>query len=251
MILSAFRMTAARPIASSPTRLRAKAAADHDALGAGPRLELEKAADHQRQLLREILDRALHHAGGFGVALGRASRRASSCSARRVGVSPNGSSPALRSGLRQFSMMSRERALAGAVAEEALVVLQLDIVAVDLDRRQARARHARRRSGKVLLFGHDRALQRATNDGTARKVPARSSRDPLHDVDRAAQQRLRGFERAEGGVRGQRHIVHPRERVVGLQRLGMEHVEPGMADMAAAQRRRAAPPRRPARRARC
>ena len=41
-------------------------------------------------------------------------------------------------------------------------------------------------------------------------------------------------QRAEGGVRGQRDIVHPGERMVGLERLGVKHVEPGMADVAAA-----------------
>ena len=46
-----------------------------------------------------------------------------------------------------------ERALAGAVAEEAFVVLDLDVVAVDLDRRQARG--AVRGDGRQsLLFGH-------------------------------------------------------------------------------------------------
>ena len=37
-------------------------------------------------------------------------------------------------------------------------------------------------------------------------------------------------------MRGQRHIRHARERVIGLQWLGVEHVKAGMADMAALQR---------------
>ena len=57
-----------------------------------------------------------------------------------------------------------------------------------------------------------------------------------HDIDRPPQQRHRGFQRAEGGVRGQRHVRHFRQRMIGLQRLGVEHVEPGMADVAAFER---------------
>src|SRR5689334_20523836 len=38
----------------------AESAADDDALGVGPRLQLEKAADDPGELLRETLDRAMH-----------------------------------------------------------------------------------------------------------------------------------------------------------------------------------------------
>ena len=48
----------------------AEAAADHDALGVAPGLRLEEAADDERQLLREILDRALHDGRRLEVALG-------------------------------------------------------------------------------------------------------------------------------------------------------------------------------------
>ena len=64
-------MTDVRPMASSPTRLRAEAAANHDPFGIAPGLELEVAPDDERKLLREILDRALHDAGRFGIALGQ------------------------------------------------------------------------------------------------------------------------------------------------------------------------------------
>ena len=47
----------------------AEAAADRDALGVLPALELRESPDHERELLREILDRALHHGSRFGVAL--------------------------------------------------------------------------------------------------------------------------------------------------------------------------------------
>ena len=67
--LSALRMTDVRPMASSPTRLRAKASAHHDAFGIAPRLELEEAPDDERELLGEVLDRPLHDAGRLGITL--------------------------------------------------------------------------------------------------------------------------------------------------------------------------------------
>ncbi len=116
----------------------AEAAADHDPLGVLPALELEEAADDQRQLLREILDRALHDAGGLGVALGQqfvelflGDLVARLVAERVVAGLAQRLAPVLDD--------VAERALAGAVADEAFVVLQLDVVAVDLDRGQARA----------------------------------------------------------------------------------------------------------------
>ena len=44
-----------------------KAAADHDALGIGPRLGLEEPAGHIGQFLRELLDRAMHQGGGADI----------------------------------------------------------------------------------------------------------------------------------------------------------------------------------------
>ncbi len=46
----------------------AKAAADHQAFGIAPGLQLEEAPDHRVEFLGEILDGALHDAGGFRVA---------------------------------------------------------------------------------------------------------------------------------------------------------------------------------------
>ena len=37
-------------------------------------------------------------------------------------------------------------------------------------------------------------------------------------------------------MRGQRHILHARERVIRRERLGVEYIEPGVADMAAVER---------------
>ena len=57
---SALSRMSVRAIASSPTRLCAKAAADHDAFGVGPRLGLEEAPGDIGQFLGEFLDRAMH-----------------------------------------------------------------------------------------------------------------------------------------------------------------------------------------------
>ncbi len=58
----------------------------------------------------------------------------------------------------------------------------------------------------------------------------------LHNIDGPPQQRHRGLQRAEGGVRGQRHVRQLRQRMIGLQRLGVEHIESGVADVAAGER---------------
>ena len=141
-----------------------------------------------------------------------------------------------------------ERALAGAVADEAFVVLQLDIVAVDIDGGQpGRAVRRDGRQGRALI-GHG-TLSRDKSRTTAKRpksfigaspgAPVRAKwcrDDPLHDVDRPPHQRHRGFQRAEGGMGGERHVLHPRQGMVGLERLGMKNVEAGMADVAALER---------------
>src|SRR5947208_10367528 len=104
----------------------------HDPFGIAPRLELEETANDEREFLREILDRSLHDAGGLRIALreqrielfpadllGRlVPKRIVAGFAQRL-------APALQNGT--------ERALVGAVAEQAFVVFQLDIIAVDFD----------------------------------------------------------------------------------------------------------------------
>ena len=118
---------------------RAKAAADHDALGVAPGLELEEAADDQRELLGEILDRALHDAGRFRVALGQQLVELLLADVSSLGLLAERIVAVLAQRLAPVLEDVAERALAGAVAEEALVVLDFQIVAVDLDRRQASA----------------------------------------------------------------------------------------------------------------
>ena len=57
----------------------AKAAADHDALGLRPGLGLEETARDIGELLRELLDRAVHDGAGLGVVADQHRRRAPSC----------------------------------------------------------------------------------------------------------------------------------------------------------------------------
>jgi hypothetical protein len=59
--------------------------------------------------------------------------------------------------------------------------------------------------------------------------------DAAYNVDRATQQRHRGLERAKADMGRQRDVVQNGKRVIGSQRFGLEHVEPGVADAAAAQ----------------
>ena len=113
----------------------AKAAADHDAFGLLPGLGFEEAAGDVGELLREILDRAVHDGRGLGVV-----------------ADQDGIEHLLADVLgwllaeRVFSRLAQrlsplvedvpEGALAGAVPDKSFVVLQLDIEAVDLDRGQ-------------------------------------------------------------------------------------------------------------------
>ena len=121
----------------------AKAAADHDALGIGPGLGLEKAPRHIGQFLREFLDRAMHQRRRHDVV---ADQRLVELALGDVlgGLLAERILAVLLQRLAQRVQDLAERALAGAVAEKALVVLQFDIEAVDVDRRQT----GRRRDGR-------------------------------------------------------------------------------------------------------
>src|SRR6266513_2693753 len=111
-------------------------AADHDAFRAGPGLGLEKSPRHISEFLREFLDRAVHQRGsGDIVARQRLVEFAlgdftSGLVAERIVA-------VLLQRLAQRVQNLAERTLAGAVAEKAVIVLQLGIVAVDVYRRQA------------------------------------------------------------------------------------------------------------------
>ncbi len=112
-----------------------KTAADHDAFGVGPGLGLEKPPRHIGQFLREFLDRAVHQGGGVDVVtdqrliqLGLGEVRGGLLAERIVAI--------VLQGLAQRIQDLAERALAGAIAEKAVIVLQFDIEAVHLHGRQ-------------------------------------------------------------------------------------------------------------------
>ena len=152
----------------------AEAASDHDPLGVAPGLELEEAADDERKLLREVLDRALHDAGRLRIALGQqrvellpADVLARLVAERVVAGLAQGLAPVLDD--------LAEGAFVGAVADEALVVLQLDIVAVDLDGGEAAcAMRGDRRQSRALIR-HEPVpvpspVRGTRQQGTGRKV---------------------------------------------------------------------------------
>src|SRR6266540_3071918 len=114
----------------------AHAPADEDAFRIAPGLRLQEPANDERELLGKIFDRTLHEAGGIGVF--PAERRvellfadlAAGLITKWIGAKlAQRSTPFIKYVLKCF--------LVGAVANEAILVLQLDIVAVDFDRRQA------------------------------------------------------------------------------------------------------------------
>ena len=89
----------------------AETSTNDDPLGVLPAFGLEIAPNDQRQLLGKVLNGTLHDASRFRVAFGPSDRRASFLQISSLGSLPNGSSPALRRGFRQFSMMSRNAPL--------------------------------------------------------------------------------------------------------------------------------------------
>src|SRR5262245_12009019 len=144
----------------------AQSAPDYDPFGALPRLELEEAADDVGQLLGKILDRALNHGDGFGIALfqqgieGLLADLVAGLVAERVFAR-------LAQRFSPFLEDVAKRSLAGAIAEEAILVLQFGIVAVDLDRRQTGGTVGGEGSLCSRLFGHKR-LVKALYNGASR-----------------------------------------------------------------------------------
>ncbi len=132
----------------------AEAAAHDNPFGIAPGLELEKAADDEGQLLREVLDCALHDAGSLWVALGEqrieflpADVLAGLVAERIAAGLAQRFAPALENGT--------ERALVGAVAEQAFVVLQFDVVAVHLDLGEGGGAVRRNARRSRALIGHE------------------------------------------------------------------------------------------------
>ena len=143
-----------RAIASLADPALPEAAADHDALGIGPRLGLEEPAASHRPAPGRIP--RSRHAPGRRRRHRRppAPHRGRSWRISSVDFLPKGSSPFFFSGLRSAVQDLAESALAGAVAEKTLVVLQFDIEAVDLDRRQPGGAVAGDARGRYGVFCH-------------------------------------------------------------------------------------------------
>jgi hypothetical protein len=130
------------------------AAHDHP-FGVAPGLELQETTDDERKLLGEILDGALHDTGCFRIALDQqrvqlllADLLARFVAERVVTGLAQRLSPVLDDGAKGF--------FAGAIADESLVVLELDVVAVDVDRRETSGAMRRDRRQGCALFGHER-----------------------------------------------------------------------------------------------
>ena len=134
-----------------------KAPADHQPLHILPALELEEAARHQGQFLGEGFDCALDDARRFGIAIGEQRieaflrEHAARLVAERVVAD-------LAQRLAPAFDELAERAFAGAVADEALVILELDIVSLDLDRGQHCAAVPRECRSDECLISHFRSL---------------------------------------------------------------------------------------------
>ena len=139
---------------------RAEPATDHDALGILPALQLEIASDHQRELLRKVLDCTLHDASRLGVALGEQAIELllGDLVARRI---PERVVTGLTQVLSPILDHVAERTLAGAIADEALVILQFDVVAVDRDRRQPFSTVCRD-TGECIGVSHEVTRNRAS-----------------------------------------------------------------------------------------
>ena len=152
-----------RQFADTPA---AKAAADHQAFGVAPGLQLEEAPDHGVKLLREILDGALHHARRLGVALDQQFLKM--LLGDLVGfLIAKGVGAAFAHHVAPLCQEVAEGAFVGAVADKALIVFHLDIVAFDGHRGQARGamRQARRQSA---LIGHLKVPNAATSQQLSR-----------------------------------------------------------------------------------
>src|ERR1700686_5351438 len=131
----------------------AKAAADHDAFGIGPALGLEKAPRHIRQFLREFLDRTVHQRSGADVVAPQSLVEPTFADGLG-GFAAERILAVFLQRLAQRVQNFAERTFAGAVAEKALVVLQFDIVAVHVCRRQAGGAVPADAGGRQCVFSH-------------------------------------------------------------------------------------------------
>src|SRR5882757_3307523 len=107
----------------------AEAAADHDALGLGPGLGLEKAAGDIGEFLGEFLDRRVYHHRGFDIVADQDGVEHLLADLVR-GLVAERVLAGLFQRLAPTIEYLAERALAGTVAQEAVVVLEFDIETV-------------------------------------------------------------------------------------------------------------------------
>ena len=138
LIFSALRITEARPMASSPTRQPLKPPPITSRSMSFQPFSLRKRRVTRANSWAKDFDRALDDARRFGVATGQQrievllGEHAARLVAERVVADL---AQRLAPAFDEFA----ERALAGAVADEALVILEFDVVSLDLDRGQRRA----------------------------------------------------------------------------------------------------------------
>ena len=144
----------------------AEAAADDDALRVLPRLCLDVAPQDDRELLREVFDRAVQNPAGLGIALREngvegllADVLARFVAKRVLAELSQRLSPILKDGA--------ERAFAGSIPDEAFIVFQFDIVGIDIDGRQV-LRPMRQRWPEVSIVSPcPRSPYFVTDNGTA------------------------------------------------------------------------------------
>src|SRR5215510_8692827 len=132
----------------------AKTATDHDALSLRPRLGLEEASCDISEFLRELLDRAVHDGRGLDVVADQ--HLVEHLLADLVGwLVAKGILAGLAQRLAPAVEDLAKGALAGAVAEKAVLVLQFEIEAVDVDRRQPTSPVAGDPGGGNEVLSHD------------------------------------------------------------------------------------------------
>src|ERR1700722_8099645 len=131
----------------------AKTAADHDALGIGPRLGLQKFRRHIGELAGEFLDRAVNQRGGADV-FAHQGRIELAFGDFLSGFTAQRIVAVFLERLAQIVEDLAKGPLAGAIAEKAVIVLQLDIEAVDVDRRQTGSAMPPDADGRQCVLSH-------------------------------------------------------------------------------------------------
>ncbi len=126
-------------------------------------LVLRKALRHVSKFLGKFLDRAMHQRGGGDVGADQEFVERALAEIRRRLLAERIVAISLQR-LTQRIQDLAERALAGAVAEKAVLVLQLDIETVHVDRRQSGGAVAGDARGRCCIFGHFALAQWSSHD---------------------------------------------------------------------------------------